>query len=864
MISPPKSSLSNSSLSSLSSYSTDTLSAEQQAAIIARSDVVFYENEESVFLSTSGTCRSSIDPDNTIILDHRHNRHSVSMDLLQQTIDRLSLISTANTQASEETKLSSNAPALNNASSSSSHSHAHISSHIVHKLYSRLSSHADFNLYKQHQQQDDTHHSNVNSCSTMSSASASSSSITPAPLFDRDVMLQLIQADNVHAFHEWCKSHRMSEDEFNNLKDELIHEAVLYDSTAVLSYLLTHGAMIESVDDRDNYTALFSAADGQHTPEIVELLIQHGANLTGEFYFNDETAISISAWKFLCAITTLNEDRIVQWTNNYNAIRDQMSVHAQAATTIVNELWSLSTQHQDQPWLFLADPNIIQHVLQSVTPIYTFFETFYHTVPNATQQQPELLRAFEIFRCVFTAHRICTEKSEIASVCHQYDDSDHHIRAVAYPTSNQIPCIRIQSCMPVSSSPRCSREDVLSSLVLLNTNQAPSASCPLFFAEFRGIHYCTNHFTADQRLMHIFTSHLHRLTPSPAVLYSFNLRFCEWQLARESALEEKAQVTKQIWQQLAEQPSDTHATLQLQYQEAISNDYASDMPDAVRAFMRPAQLERGYPLVAMSDLPIHALRYAAGKPLPSLASYLQLPYYTPTGRARVVILGKVWIALLTHRNAIDERCTKAIHAHNIGQINLRDAVHWEREFGSPGALSHRHLYYEMPVCVPCFDQQHYPTNYKKLFGLSENQWRKWKLQILAIGTLGATQRARVEVEQKLIKAVCKHLAQHLMLESSAEARRRGGVLIFQHGEGLYGMYPEYLRHPSNSEYNMTTEEKQLLEALDRDRFPNESEREAKRQRNRLLQEQLCSQQISQATSSLTHHPSSHTSLPNHS
>lgn len=70
--------------------------------------------------------------------------------------------------------------------------------------------------------------------------------------------------------------------------------AVRKNKVKAAEFFIQIGALLET--HAREYTHLFVAAESGY-PEMVELLLQYGSNITGEFYFNKETAWSIADFK---------------------------------------------------------------------------------------------------------------------------------------------------------------------------------------------------------------------------------------------------------------------------------------------------------------------------------------------------------------------------------------------------------------------------------------------------------------------------------------------------------------------------------------------------------------------------------------
>ncbi|GAG83600.1 unnamed protein product, partial [marine sediment metagenome] len=128
----------------------------------------------------------------------------------------------------------------------------------------------------------------------------------------------------------------------------LIEYAFDENQIKIAGFLLNHGAQIE-VHDRKK-TILFEATEKGNV-EFVALLLLRGANITGEFDFNKETAISISAFKMNKIAIDLLRRYSHLIPTFHKSIQSKMKDHI--------DTWNSIFKRKDRraPWVLFSESN---------------------------------------------------------------------------------------------------------------------------------------------------------------------------------------------------------------------------------------------------------------------------------------------------------------------------------------------------------------------------------------------------------------------------------------------------------------------------------------------------------------------------
>ena len=572
-------------------------------------------------------------------------------------------------------------------------------------------------------------------------------------------------------------------------------------SVVCVEALLEMGARLE--DHERELTPLFTAVDEGVLP-MVRLFLKHGANITGEFDFNTETALSRAAWKFCVEFNSFLTDSVLATcTYEIKSTLIAMTDHWKQLRAFGNEYgtpWALFSE--ENPLSFARDFLIVcmNFVAEDHTLVNTemairagIFDLINEKVKIYQQKAPqeELLQPDQITG-VKLVHRIVP----VVRSSEQFQDlSNEQLQEYIDRLNLELRGGKTEADIDWSEYPRFS------------------------IAQFRGIHYYRNHFTRAQRCDHQATCHLNRIAPAPAAYLMSNLTPSNHQLARESEMRVNAATISDTFETLRESGPSTQywgdkkrvfATPNDMVQQRMSNSYGPYMNDVANPKNPATQLlydkgiRQGYPHYATSDLPMHALRYTFGKkPIKGLTEYRLRPDFQQTGIPLHPLPGKVFVTMFTPLQMHLHRTQHVAGMHNRRHIGLQSTVAPERETSIPGGVASEISVYEELVTIPSFEE--YDASYQETYGMTQRQFDRYKKEIL-------TGQELEQLEDRLIDKIIEHKELQLLEFAREEATRRGAYLIFRHFSGEYGVNFEQMRTPHKKEqsFSYTKKEQQLL------------------------------------------------------
>lgn len=569
-------------------------------------------------------------------------------------------------------------------------------------------------------------------------------------------------------------------------------------------YLIKIGARIE--DHEREYTPLFTAAEAGHV-ETVYLLLKYGANITGEHYFNSETAFSIAAFKLCCNIYSLISNETLDGFERY------FSYEMVELKDKIIRVWE-KTHSTSIPWqIFGSDSNLR---LQYTHDCIKLFEYFISNYPDDVLKNKEIVDEIhkykKIYFMLFNKCKTLEEKAPIEKNDEDPTDYEENIEL----TYKVEPLARKST-----SQSNLTNADLYNYINQLNIELQEKSEdnidwskYPKFFiAQFRGIHYYRKHFTKSQRRDHRETAHLNRIGAAPAAYHMSSLTPLQHQLSRESELKsnrEKILKTfedfkdtgkvEQYWHGKSKEFNNANEMLQ----QRMSNSYAGYKEDTQQPQHPSTKIlfERkiiGYPHYATSDLPYHALKYAYGqKKVDGLTEWRLRPRFQMNGKPQHPYPGKIFISIFTPLQMYHHRMRHVAGMHNRELIALKGTVAPERETSAPGGVEADVPFYEELLVIPSFE--HYSEDYAHKYGIGLNAYNKFKEEI-ALSFLHANlmtrDAIRKSVKNKIIeKTLMPYKEKQLLALAEAEAKRRGGYLIYRYYDGTYGLNPEPMRIPS--------------------------------------------------------------------
>lgn len=595
----------------------------------------------------------------------------------------------------------------------------------------------------------------------------------------------------------------------------------------VLLFLLEHGALLEYADINDK-TPLFTAAENGQSA-LVRVLLSAGSNITGEFYFNCETALSIAGFKVADQVNTLfrnleQSDDLLRMNINQEELQRYRD-YFQSLFNYNPPLWIAFGSEGKEDLRF-------DYVYQSLAYLKLIEEA------NLTNLRLTQARSYAaIYRLLHDKFCILTNRQAPLFNQALYQEKMLSDKGSVYR-------VTLLSAVPPSQS--WTRLELGQQIRALNQQLSEKAQTQgitepeleidwsaypqLWIAQYRGIHYYGTHFTPTQRFDHQSTRHLNRMGLAPAVYRMSGCLPNQHQLLRENRAGYHCQEVRDTVQHLQQtgavtlfgQGERTNADLALQ--ELMTNDYqgyrrAVEHPTNPHTQMLYAQDMIGYPHFATSDLPEHPLRYGFGKKLiEGLVPHRLLPHYTPEGKPLNRYLGKIFIVLMTPYTMAQHRVRHVVARHNAGQIHVKETIIYERETNVTGGVDADCMFYEECLEAPDFSQAYTPA-FQEKFGLTPLQYEQYKQQFAQCRN--SVERDSVWLRSKgpcLVDDVIRYKREQLLRIAQQEAAARGGCLIYRHDSFCYGLEPIPIKATPSSTSRLTHAEQGLMNTIGQERF----------------------------------------------
>lgn len=539
--------------------------------------------------------------------------------------------------------------------------------------------------------------------------------------------------------------------------ESMLLHAVDLNLPACVSTLIDSGASLEF--HQRKYSPLFVAAE-KGWLEIVRLLLQRGGNLTGEFDFNKETVLSIAAFKLCwfvssclakCGIQTTDAQRLIE-AGPYNN-------------------WRLFGELEEELSFTLAESALR-------VAIGALASSAFHSLGGHDLDQ--LKQRLAVYTLVHDKACVVRKRSDRMILSHS--------RYLRYATTRfhgapvqDYQCTRLQASVPVDPIPKLTKAALLTTVAQLNRDLSSgipidwSTQPRLFVAQWRGMHYFGCYFDDLARQDHIQTTHLHRVAPAPAVYSMSSLSLGANQMARESVLKQDGDRLRQAFDSVSD-AANAKAQLHMSskygdYMRSVTKD--SDVELYATLYSIKAT---GYPHYATSDLPYHALRYAAGlKPVDPLKRSRRRPNYNALGKPQHPVLGKIFICLLRPQDLAAHR---VVHVSTEQGPELSYWVRPERETSFTGVVAEEIVFFEGLFDVPDFSQSH-SAAVEERFGLTLAKFHAQRKTI---------HRLSEEHLDKFLDDLAHHQTERLLRLAQTEALRRGGHLVYSPRVNVLSLY----------------------------------------------------------------------------
>lgn len=596
----------------------------------------------------------------------------------------------------------------------------------------------------------------------------------------------------------------------------------------VVEFLLNHGASLEA--HAREYTPLFDAAEKGYY-EVFKLLLNRGANITGEFYFNAETAFSIAAFK-------MNEN-LIHILKRYERCIEQLPKPCQKmagehltrwktlgwadfSKSLIEQMMEDTDSDSDPAWIrFGKDPTLAGEYSVNALILQNNLTRLAKRL-NDQELQIDLQRLTELANI----YRLMHDKIAVIEKQKLLHEKNY------FAALGELKVFQLHALESTDTTPQfanLAKAQLEAMVVQLNEELKHKKESDidwshypkLFIAQYRGLHYYQHYFDANQRLDHVFTSHLNRVAPAPAVYSMTSLLPTEHQMARESVLNENVQDLRDTLESFKHSGpiavgGTTYQSVNAQLQELMSNNYVG-YKDAVTKKQTPAtqilfdKKAIGYPHYATSDLPQHTLRYGFGKKqVASLSQHRLHPDYDQTGKPKNQYLGKIYICLFTPLAMYQHRMQHVLGLHNRLLFNLRDPVAPERETGAPGGVESGYVFYEAVLELPDFTE--WKDDYGAEFGMNLALFNSYRASLMQAKLVNE----RAAIAEKIMDFIIAHKEQQLLILAQETAKQRGGYLIYRHNDREYGLTPEPIRGTSYG--GIPQAEKNLMQGVGSQRF----------------------------------------------
>lgn len=584
--------------------------------------------------------------------------------------------------------------------------------------------------------------------------------------------------------------------------------------------LLKMGAKIE--DHEREYTPLFTAAENGDLA-MVKLILKYGANLTGEFYFNKETSLSVAGFKFCDIFQHFLKANFHFFPNELQeAAKELLDIWVEDQQWVNDNklpgLWIYFGQKEFQEYAnccLKAFRILKQEALNNGAKLYLLDKIS----PRA-----------EIFELIKKKYQIIEEKAPSVEEDNYGTDEDEDLELI-YKIEPAIP--------PVKEFQNLARSEVKIWVDRLNQElkegktelEIDWAKYPRFFiVQYRGIHYYRHYFSKNQRADHRATFHLNRIAPAGTTYFMADANPTKHQLARESVLASHRQTIVNTFKQLSQTgPIQAYwdkkrvkfRNASDMMQQRMSNSYDGYMKDIVNPqnsttkLLHEKNIKKGYPHYATSDLPRDALKYTFGqKPIKSLKEWRLRPVFQENGKALHPYPGKIFMTIFTPLQMYLHDTNHVAGKHNRKHVSLTKYVAPERETNMPGGVKPEVSFYEELVIIPSFET--YSEDYKEKYNISSDDFKGYKERIRLSwvhSNKNERDNLRKAVKNEIIEKIIEHKEEQLLKIAQQEAKQRGGYLIFCHTDGRYGIDFEKIRLPSKKALSYTPREIAIIENL---------------------------------------------------
>lgn len=575
-------------------------------------------------------------------------------------------------------------------------------------------------------------------------------------------------------------------------EDHLLLCAAQFGHEETVQYLLACGAQVETHDRREQKTPLFVAAESGHD-RVVFLLLWHAANMTGEFDFNQEDAVSIIIFKFRelfdSALKKVKQD--ILSTKLKDKIARLLALNAAFSpgteTLIIRTNDKVQVVEQEQPpWIALGEHPHKHEVLILMAEIGSFLKDLDYF--ERESQHEEFRQWQEIAESL--ARKLCILKGRPFEIPGETNPLDS-------PTSFQL-------TVPVSDSkklPRLTKEEVFKVLEEINTtirdvgiDAVEWDKYPRFFiVQHRGIHFYTHLFSKEQRADFANTCHLNRDMTCSGAFEMSGSSVPEKQLTRESSLQTAAVQLKGAARELAQTgPIRGHwpgTRLFPSGRALFQQRYSNSMPgfrgdlitpgNLIHKVFNPLGVTKTVPVLSTADLPTHALRYAFGLKPDGTSKGKELnPHFSESFIPQEPCVGVFFTNLVSIVEWEKSDPNQVIAMQAAGVVDVSFRILYETETSFFGKLSQETNWLQTLIAVPSFDS--YREEYLSQYNLDLRTFNLCKKWLAEDAVTGLT---------KVLHKLAECQSQRIQDLSQQEASRRGGYIVYRNEHGFYQLDP---------------------------------------------------------------------------
>lgn len=575
-------------------------------------------------------------------------------------------------------------------------------------------------------------------------------------------------------------------------EDHLLLCASQFGHEETVQYLLSCGAKVETHNTHEQKTPLFVAAESGHD-RVVFLLLRHAANMTGEFDFNQEDAVSIVIFKFRglfdSALKKLKQDflpsNLKAKIGRLSILNSEFSPRTETLIIRTNDKVQVVEQKQE-PWIALGEHPHKHEMLILMAEIGSFLKS--SDCFERESQQGQFIQWQEIAESL--AKKLCILKQrtfELHGDTTPFHSPTNFQLTIPVPDSEKLPRLTEEALIKLL-------EEINATIREVGIHAVEWDKYPRFFvAQHRGIHFYSHLFSKEQRDDFANTCHLNRDMTCSGTFEMSGSSVPEKQLTRESSLMAASDKLKRAARDLAETgPIQGHwpgARLFPSGRALFQQRYSNSMPgfrgdlttqgNLIYRVFNPLGVVKTVPVLSTADLPTHALRYAFGLKPDGTSKGKELnPNFSETFIPQEPCLGVFFTNLVSilEWEKSDPNQVIAMQANGVVDVSFR--ILYETETSFFGKLSQETNWLQTLIAVPSFDI--YRKEYLSQYNLNLRTFNLCKRWLSKDAVSGLT---------KVLHRLADCQSQRIRELAQEEACRRGGYIVYRNEHGFYQLKP---------------------------------------------------------------------------